>query len=128
MSKLLDKRPHSPLPTTDQSSAPESPENAYRHPKFVAIDTLTSASYACRVTPGYLDKDNTGKPAGYTLTKLQREKVVKYINELAEDFQLHVQTGSFAINYFDRWCTHDCIQKHARQERIDTAGKHTRRR
>lgn len=32
-----------------------------------------------------------------------REKVVKYINELAEDFGLLVQTGGLACNYFDRY-------------------------
>lgn len=37
------------------------------------------------------------------ISERQREVVVKYINELAEDFELCVQTGTLACNYFDRY-------------------------
>ena len=37
------------------------------------------------------------------LTASQREKVVRYINELAEDFRLQCNTATLACNYFDRY-------------------------
>lgn len=39
----------------------------------------------------------------HSVNEHHREKVVKYINELAEDFGLLVQTGGLACNYFDRY-------------------------
>jgi len=39
----------------------------------------------------------------HSMTPHHRERVVKYINELAEDFGLLVQTGGLACNYFDRY-------------------------
>ncbi len=37
------------------------------------------------------------------ITEKGREKVVKYINELAEDFKFYHQTATLACNYFDRY-------------------------
>jgi len=53
--------------------------------------------------PHYLDPGYVGSGHFLLITERQREKVVKYINELAEDFELCVQTGGLACNYFDRY-------------------------
>jgi len=39
----------------------------------------------------------------HSMTPQHRERVVRYINELAEDFGLLEQTGGLACNYFDRY-------------------------
>jgi len=61
-----------------------------------------SASAAQTAPSGsYLDSAASGSRP--LISERQREKVVKYVNELAEDFELCVQTGSLACNYFDRY-------------------------
>ncbi len=94
-----------------------------RDKRFVVIDTLVDTSLLCRVPPRYLDDDAKGTPLGLTLTPRQREQIVKFICEVAEDFELYTQTAHLAVNYFDRWCAHACVQKHTRQNNIDMCWK-----
>uniref|UniRef100_A0A7S2D9T7 Cyclin-like domain-containing protein n=1 Tax=Haptolina brevifila TaxID=156173 RepID=A0A7S2D9T7_9EUKA len=62
------------------------------------IATLLAQESPLHPNPTYL------KPSPlHTMTPHHRERVVKYINELAEDFGLLVQTGGLACNYFDRY-------------------------
>jgi hypothetical protein len=44
---------------------------------------------------------------------------VQYIAELADDFGLRKPTLFFAVNYFDRWFTKVCVDKHEKKDRID---------
>ena len=61
------------------------------------LHALSDGAHAHMPDPGYIDRV-------LFLTERQREQVVKYINELAEDFELQVETASHAVNYFDRYC------------------------
>lgn len=67
------------------------------------IQALSDAARHIAPNPCYLDRQGA---AGTLMTERQREVVVKYINELAEDFELSVQTGTLACNYFDRYMAH----------------------
>ncbi len=80
--------------------------------------TLDGAQ-ATRVTAGYLDKDKQVTLRGEMVTPCQRERVVRYIADLSEAFGLRNTTTLFAANYFDRWLTKLCVDKRAKQDRID---------
>jgi len=69
------------------------------------VHALSAAAAENTPNPRYLELAQrlTQQGSAPLLTERQREKVVKYINELAEDFELSVQTGGLACNYFDRF-------------------------
>lgn len=75
-----------------------------------AQQTAPSSSYLSRAA---------GRPL---ISERQREKVVKYVNELAEDFELCVQTGSLACNYFDRYLA-SYVGEHAGGRGVPLADK-----
>jgi len=62
------------------------------------ISTLIAQGKLLHPSPDYLQPS-----ALHSMTPHHRERVVKYVNELAEDFGLLVQTGGLACNYFDRY-------------------------
>ena len=67
-----------------------------RREQFKTIEDLYHRALPFLPNFGYLDED-----CGQTERK--RQKVVKYIGELQEDFGLEQETTVFAVNYFDRW-------------------------
>jgi hypothetical protein len=62
------------------------------------IRTLSACEALNHPNPRYLAPSTT-----HSISERHREKVVKWINELAEDFGFYVQTGGIACNYFDRY-------------------------
>mmetsp|Transcript_16915 Transcript_16915/g.43432 ORF Transcript_16915/g.43432 Transcript_16915/m.43432 type:complete len:408 (-) Transcript_16915:843-2066(-) len=62
------------------------------------IDNLISLAAPLQPDPTYLLRIAPGE-----FDERYREKVIKYINELADDFGLLAQTGSIACNYFNRY-------------------------
>ena len=68
------------------------------------VQYLSSMASLCAVDHSH---DCQRQAIGYKDPKLitdrQRENVVKYIHELAENFHLYVQTGTLACTYFDRF-------------------------
>lgn len=91
-----------------------------RDPVFSQFDLVVQDAERTRVEAGYLDRDTQERtPRGETLTENQRVRVVGFITELADDFGLRKPTALFAVNYFDRWFTKVCVDKHAKKDRID---------
>merc|ERR1719171_2245252 len=89
------------VPLAEGSRKRRVSDTAYARRK---LDELCEAAAANAPDPTYLDRGEPSSAAGYpVISERQREKVVKYINELAEDFELCVQTGTLACNYFDRY-------------------------
>jgi len=74
----------------------EPPERALRR-----IADLHMASTHLRPDPQYLDNPQIGR----SLRREQREAVVTFNSEVAEDFGLNQQTAALAMNYFDRYCS-----------------------
>jgi len=66
----------------------------------VKIAGLHAGGSAVRADGTYLDKQS----AEGTLQTRHRESVVSFIFELGEDFGLHAQAATLAVNYFDRYC------------------------
>jgi len=90
--------PASGMAAPRQQYAPGSPTARPRQQMQVLIEQ----GRALQTDPNYIA---TARPDFFT--EQYREKVVKYINELAEDFGLLVQTGGIACNYFDRYISHE---------------------
>jgi len=70
--------------------------------------TLHSASAHLRPDPHYLDRPSSD----CSLRREQREAVVIFNSEVAEDFGLHPQTAALAMNYFDRYCSSLVAEDH----------------
>jgi hypothetical protein len=118
MSDLKRQNHISPPPTCKASRFCGAP--AWRRdPRFGPFDVIVKDAEDTRVVPGYFDRDKKGTPAGLTFTNKMRQGCVTYIQDLVEDFNLRSSTVPFAINYFDRWYTKVCLDKHAKQDRID---------
>ena len=66
----------------------------------VQIAALHAGCSAVRADGTYLDSQK----AEGTLQLRHRESVVGFIFELGEDFGLHAQAATLAVNYFDRYC------------------------
>tara|TARA_X000001036_G_C20693184_1_gene810215 strand:+ start:407 stop:1663 length:1257 start_codon:yes stop_codon:yes gene_type:complete len=80
------------------------PDDREKHIAFLAEQAART-----KPTPGYLDKQNTVQVGAVTLRRItvrQREKVVKYLGELADDFEFEVSVGTIAVNIFDRYLAH----------------------
>mmetsp|Transcript_76122 Transcript_76122/g.202223 ORF Transcript_76122/g.202223 Transcript_76122/m.202223 type:complete len:302 (+) Transcript_76122:48-953(+) len=65
------------------------------------VADLHAASLQLRPDPHYLDHPRSDR----SLRREQREAVVTFNTEVAEDFGLNSQTAALAINYFDRYCS-----------------------
>ena len=71
--------------------------------------TVPSAARACigrlleQERPVHPDSTYLHPGAHHRVRERHRHKVVRYINEVAEEFGLLVQTGGLACNYFDRY-------------------------
>lgn len=115
----LKRETDTPTPPTCKASR-SCGETAWRRdPRFGPFDVIVKDAEDTRVVPGYFDRDKKGAPAGLTFTNYMRQECVAFIQNLVFDLGLRRSTASFATNYFDRWYTKVCLDKHANQDRID---------
>ena len=119
MSALKRQNDTSP-PQTCKATRNCGPTPWRRDPLFIQFDRTVQAAESTRVVAGYLERDTQEcTPLGETLTVKQRMRVVGFIADLVDDLGLRKPTALLAINYFDRWFSKVCVDKHAKKDRID---------
>jgi len=119
MSALKRQNDTSP-PQTCKATRTCGPTPWRRDPLFIQFDRTVQAAESTRVVAGYLERDTQEcTPLGETLTVKQRMRVVGFIADLVDDLGLRKPTALLAINYFDRWFSKVCVDKHAKKDRID---------